>query len=67
MLNYKILADSCMDPTPEQKADPRIELIPLTLQVGDTSIRDDETFDQKEFLRLVAESDEVAKSACPSP
>lgn len=40
---------------------------PLTLQVGETKITDDETFDQAEFLRLVASTTSCPKSACPSP
>ena len=42
-------------------------MIPLTLQVGDTYMVDDETFDQARFLKLVDESAECPKSACPSP
>lgn len=46
-MSYKIFGDSCLDLTEELKKDPRFEMIPLTLQVDDHMIMDDETFDQK--------------------
>lgn len=66
-MTYKIIGDSCLDLTEELKKDPHFQMIPLTLQVGDTHIIDDETFDQKQFLELVKNSPECPKSACPSP
>lgn len=66
-MSYKIIVDSCTDLTEEMKQDSHYKLVPLTLQVDDKSIVDDETFDQKEFLRLVAESPNSPKSSCPSP
>ena len=51
----------------EWKEDERVESVPLTLMVGDESIIDDQTFDQKSFLKKVAECPECPKSACPSP
>ena len=41
--------------------------VPLTLQVGETKVIDDETFNQKDFLELVASTSECPKSSCPSP
>ena len=64
---YKIIADSCCDLTDKYRKDPHFQIIPLTLQVGSHSFIDDETFDQKEYIRLVAESPECARTACPSP
>lgn len=66
-MSYKIVVDSCCELPEELKNDPHFERIPLVLQVGDYMIEDDESFDQKEFLRRVAESEECAKSSCPSP
>ena len=51
-LKYKIIGDSCLDLTEELKRDPHFQMIPLTLQVDDVQIVDDETFDQKRFLEL---------------
>ena len=56
-MSYKIIGDSCLDLTEDLKRDPHFQMIPLTLQVGNVSVTDDETFDQKKFLELVA--------ACP--
>lgn len=66
-MTYKILGDSCMDLTEELKQDPHFHMIPLTIQVDQTLIRDDETFDQKHFLELVKEAKDCPKTACPSP
>lgn len=66
-MSYKIIGDSCCDLTEPYKADSHFELVPLTLQVDQTYIRDDESFDQAHFLQLIRESKEVQKSACPSP
>ena len=64
---YKIIGDSCMDLTEELKLDPHFQMIPLTLQIGDYKVTDDETFNQKEFLAKVKASSECPKTACPSP
>ncbi|WP_347475055.1 DegV family protein [Clostridium sp. AF50-3] len=64
---YKIIGDSCMDLTEELKVDPHFQMIPLTLQIGDYKVTDDETFNQKEFLAKVKASSECPKTACPSP
>ena len=66
-LKYKIIGDSCLDLTEELKRDPHFQMIPLTLQVDDVQIVDDETFDQKRFLELVKASPNCPKTACPSP
>ena len=66
-LKYKIIGDSCLDLTEELKKDPHFQMIPLTLQVDDVQVVDDETFDQKRFLELVKASPNCPKTACPSP
>ena len=66
-MSYKIIGDSCTDLTPDLKKDPHFQIIPLILQVGNTQIIDDETFDQKSFIELVKSSSESPKTACPSP
>lgn len=66
-MSYKIIVDSCTDLTDEMKADERIKVVPLTIHVGDTSVIDDETFDQEIFLKLLKESETTPQSACPSP
>ncbi len=66
-MRYKIVVDSCCELPDEYRNDPRFERVPLTLEVGDDEILDDETFDQKDFLRKVAAYPKCPKSACPSP
>ena len=66
-MSYKIAIDSCGELLNEWKDDERIEAVPLTLMVGGESIIDDETFDQKDFLKKVAACPACPKSACPSP
>ena len=66
-MSYKIAIDSCGELLDEWKNDERIESIPLSLTVGGENIIDDATFDQKDFLKKVADCPECPKSACPSP
>lgn len=66
-MNYKIIGDSCTDLTNEQKLDKYIELVPLTIDIDGDSIVDDDTFDQKEFIRKMDQSPNCPKSSCPSP
>lgn len=41
-MTYKIIGDSCLDLTEEMKKDPRYQMIPLTLQGGNTQVVDDD-------------------------
>ncbi len=66
-MSYKIVVDSCCELPEEYKNDARFEIVPLELCIGDYRIWDDEHFDQKDFLKRIAESPECAKTACPSP
>ena len=51
VMSYKIVVDSCCELPEEFKNDPRFERVPLALEVGDYHTLDDETFDQKDFLK----------------
>lgn len=66
-MSYKIVADSCCEFPSALANDPRYELVPLGLEVGDELIMDDESFDQKQFLAKVAACPKCPKSFCPSP
>ena len=66
-MRYKIIGDSCLDLTKEMRKDPCYSMIPLTLMVGERHFVDDETFDQKEFIKVGQEYPECPKTACPSP
>ncbi len=65
--NYKIVADSCCEFPESFRSDPRYVNIPMILYVGEDTIIDDETFDQKSFLKKVADCPDCPRSACPSP
>lgn len=64
---YKIIIDSCGELTAELKADGHYQNVALEMEVDGCRIADDETFDQKDFLRRVKESPTGPKSSCPSP
>lgn len=66
-MSYRIIGDSCLDLPEELKKDPRFRLVPLTLQVDEVTVVDDESFDQKRFLEMVQASPNCPKSGCPSP
>mgnify|MGYP003397520292 CR=1 FL=1 len=67
MSSYKIVVDSCCEIPEEVRRELFIERVPLTLEVGNTTVVDDDDFNQAEFLRLVDECPTCPKSACPSP
>lgn len=64
---YKIILDSCGEQTEEMKKSGHFVNVPLTLEVGDEELLDDESFDQKSFLEKVDACPTSPKSACPSP
>lgn len=66
-MSFRIIGDSCTDVTAEMKKMPNIQFVPLTLEIDDYSVVDDENFDQMEFIRRTSESPNCPKSACPSP
>lgn len=66
-MNYRIIGDSCTDLPKELKKDPHFKLVPLTLTVDDHQIRDDDKFNVLQFLKMMKESPNSPKSACPSP
>ena len=66
-MSYKIIVDSCGELPENLLQDSRFESVPLSLEVGEYRILDDENFHQAEFLRKVAEYPKCPKSACPSP
>lgn len=66
-MKFKIIGDSCTDFTAEDLKKEYIVSVPLTIDVGGYEVVDDNTFDQADFLKRVAEYPECPKSACPSP
>ena len=66
-MSYKIILDSCGELTDEMRDSNNYLNVSLTLQVGETKVIDDNTFNQKKFLELVASTSACPKSSCPSP
>lgn len=66
-MSYRIIADSCCDKTSEMSQWANITFVPLTLELGDYTILDDENFDQQDYINKTLEFNGVAKTACPSP
>ena len=66
-MSFRIIADSCCDRTERMKDWNNITFVPLTLNIDDYSIQDDENFDQDDFIRRTLESKNVPKTACQSP
>lgn len=66
-MSYRIVVDSCCELQEQYKNDDRFRSVPLTLEVGDYKVVDDESFNQKEFIEKIASSPQVPRSACPSP
>ncbi len=63
----RIVADSSCDLTQEMKDRMSITLVPLTISVGERQFRDDESLIVEEMLSAIDASNEVPRSACPSP
>ncbi|MGN1123288.1 MAG: DegV family protein [Eubacterium sp.] len=66
-MSFRIIVDSCCDKTEFISKLDNITFVPLTLQLGDYIIPDDENFDQNDYVKRVAEYDSVPKTACPAP
>ena len=61
-MSYRIVVDSCCELQEKYKNDERFRIVPLGLEVGDYQIWDDENFNQKEFLKKVADCPLCPKS-----
>ncbi len=66
-MSYKIVVDSCGELPERCKKDSHFESVPLVLDIDGHFVVDDDTFDQADFLKRVAESPNCPKSSCPSP
>ena len=66
-MSYKIIVDSCGELTEEMKSSGHYETASLSIDLDEYHIVDDDTFNQKEFLKIVSDSPNCPKSSCPSP
>jgi len=65
-MSFKLIGDSCCDFAETGELD-ELERVPLTIRIGDTEYRDDETLDTMELIRAMTASECAASSACPPP
>jgi DegV family protein with EDD domain len=66
-MKYKIVADSSCDLTEEMKKEMNVEIVPLTLQLGEKEYIDDENLNVREYVSDMNQCKTPPKSACPSP
>lgn len=66
-MSYKIIVDSCGELPENLKKDSRFVSVPLSMEVDEYMIIDDDSFDQADFLKKIKESPNSPKSSCPSP
>ncbi|MGN1420464.1 MAG: DegV family protein [Eubacterium sp.] len=66
-MSYKIVVDSCCDLTDEMRKWDNLAVVPLTLEINDYRIFDDENFQQDDFISRMKANGGIAKSACPAP
>lgn len=66
-MSYKLVVDSCCDLTEDMKKWDNFSVVPLTLEIEDYRIFDDENFNQDDFISKMKANGGMAKSACPAP
>jgi len=66
-MKYKIVADSSCDLTREMKENMNIEIVPLTLRLGNKEYRDDENLNVKEYIKDMSSFKASPETSCPSP
>lgn len=66
-MSYRIVVDSSCDKTSVMSDWDNITFVPLSLEIGDYRIFDDESFDQEDFVARMKAYSGTAKTACPSP
>ncbi|MEZ4357356.1 MAG: DegV family protein [Eubacteriales bacterium] len=66
-MDYKIISDSGCDLTSDLKKELDVEVVPLSMTLGDDTYIDDEALDVNSFIEKMQIYKGQAKSACPSP
>lgn len=66
-MDYKIVADSGCDLTPELKKALIVDMAPLSMTLGNETYVDNEALDVNNFMLKMKEYKGQPKSACPSP
>ena len=66
-MSFKIIVDSCCDLSPDVLSSGVYQSIPLTIHVGDSEFRDDETLRTEVLVDAMAMCQEASHTACPAP
>ncbi len=64
---YKIVIDSCGELPENLMNDSHFEHVALEIEIDGYRIKDDDSFEQQDFLKRVKECPTSPKSSCPSP
>ncbi|WP_205408576.1 DegV family protein [Hydrogenoanaerobacterium saccharovorans] len=67
MMRYKLVVDSCCDVTHELREKLPVEVVPLTMKLGDDSFVDNCKLNLQDFLAKMKAYKGQVRSACPSP
>lgn len=66
-MDFKIIVDSCCDLPGCYKDNKHFRIAPLTIDIDDFKIIDDNTFNQKLLIEKMKTSHNSPKTSCPSP
>ena len=66
-MKIRFVGDSCCEFPEEFQSKYDCVRVPLTIEIGEHTIVDDDTFDQADFLKRVADYPKCPRSSCPSP
>lgn len=66
-MSYRLICDSCTDPTAELRADPCFTMVPLSIHVGQETMADDENLRQAALLEKMRVSPDGTRTSCPAP
>lgn len=67
MEDYRIVADSCCEVTPEMMEGLPVSIVPFSMTVDDTVYVDNPDLDPMVFLQAMKDSPNCPKSGCPTP
>lgn len=66
-MSFKVIVDSCCDLSPELLKSGVFQSVPLSIFVGETEFRDDETLSPQTLVDAMAMCSQASHTACPAP
>lgn len=66
-MSYRLICDSCTDPTPDLRGDPHFTMVPLSIHVGAETMPDDGELRQAVLLEKMRAAPGGTKTSCPAP